>query len=122
MNTKTKNILNWTLTGLVAFILTASAITKLIGGEQAIEMAKGLGGMTNVTLLGFLELFIVALWIIPRTGIVGALLAIAYIGGAMAVHFIYNQSILVPIVIQMVIWLVTAYRFPELTRRVLNRA
>lgn len=117
MNQKTKKVIYWVGTGLVAFALAGSAMVKLSGGEQAAEMAKGVGGVNHVILLGVLELFIVALWLFPRTGVLGALLAIAYMGGAMAVHFVYNQPILTPLAIQVLIWLVSVYRFPELTKR-----
>jgi hypothetical protein len=118
---KKRKIIYWTLTGLVAVILTGSAMGKLTGGEQAVEMAKGLGGHTNLITLGILELAIVVLWLIPRTGVLATLLAVAYIGGAMAVHFVNNQSILVPTIIQIIIWSVASYRFPELTKRLLNK-
>lgn len=118
---KKRKIIYWTLTGLVALILTGSAMGKLTGGEQAVEMAKGLGGHTNLITLGILELAIVVLWLIPRTGVLATLLAVAYIGGAIAVHFVNNQSILVPTIIQIIIWSVTSYRFPELTKRLLNK-
>ncbi len=120
-NNKTGKIIYWGLTGLVALILTGSAMGKLTGGDQAAEMAKGLGGTTNLILLGILELSIVVLWLIPRTGVLGTLLAIAYIGGAMAVHFVNNQSILFPAFIQIIIWSVAIYRFPELTKRLFNK-
>ena len=121
MTLKTKKIIYWVLTGLVALLLTASAMAKLSGGAQSAEMAKGLGGETNVMLLGILELTIVVLWLIPRTGVAGALLMMAYMGGAMAVHVVGGQSVAGPLIIQMFIWIVAAYRFPELTQRLLNR-
>lgn len=121
MNTKSNKIIYWVLTALVALVLTASAMGKLMGGAQAAEMAKGVGGLANLKILGILELTIVALWLFPKTGVVGALLAIAYMGGAIAVHFTSNQPVLIPVIIQIVIWLVAAYRFPELIKRLLGK-
>jgi hypothetical protein len=121
MKMKKNNIVYWSLTALVALILTGSAFGKLLGGAQAAEMAKGLGGFTNLTILGILEILIVALWIFHRTAILGALLAIAYMGGAMAVHFVNNQPILIPAIIQILIWAVAAYRLPELTNRLFRK-
>lgn len=121
MNIKTNKILYWILTGLVAFILTASAFAKLSGGEQAAEMAKGLGGMAHVTTLGILELIIVALWFFKRTGVVATLLAVAYLGGAMAVHFVNSQPVWTPAIIQVIVWLAAAYRFPELASRLFKK-
>lgn len=121
MNMKTNKIIYWVLTGLVAFILTASALIKLSGGEQAAEMAKGLGGMQHVTILGVLELVIVALWCFKRTGVVATLLAVAYLGGAIAVHFVNSQPVWTPAIIQVIVWLAAAYRFPELTTRLFHK-
>ena len=121
MNQKTNKIIGWVLAGLVAFALVGSGMVKLSGGAQAAEMAKGLGGAGHVMLLGILELVIALIWLIPRTGIVGTLLAAAYMGGAIAVHFIGNQPILIPVVIQILIWIAAAVRFPELTKRLLNK-
>ena len=121
MNTKSNKIIYWVLTALVALVLTASAMGKLMDGAQAAEMAKGVGGLANLKILGILELTIVALWLFPKTGVVGALLAIAYMGGAIAIHFTSNQPVLIPVIIQIVIWLVAAYRFPELIKRLLGK-
>lgn len=121
MNQKTNKIVSWVLAGLVAFALVGSGMVKLSGGEQTAETAKGLGGSGHVMLLGILELVIALIWLIPRTGIIGTLLAAAYMGGAIAVHFIGNQPVMIPLVIQMLIWIAAAMRFPELTKRLMNK-
>ena len=121
MNGKTKTIIQWVLTGLVAFILIGSAMAKLTNGDQAAEIAKGVGGTQNLITLGVLEIIIALIWIYPRTGVLGTLLAASYIGGAIAVHFVNNQPVLIPVMIQVFIWLSAAFRFPELTKRFLNK-
>ncbi len=118
MNSKTKNIIAWILAGLVSLVFVGSGFMKLTNAPA--EMVKMLGGQSNVTLLGALELVMVVLFLIPRTGIVGSLLMIAYMGGAMAVHLTSGQGIMVQTIIQIAIWLVAAYRFPELTKRLFN--
>lgn len=120
MSSKTGKIIYWVLTILVAFIFTASGLFKLLGGEKTSEMAKGLGGTNHLITLGILELVIVVLWFIPRTGIIAALLAIAYMGGALAVHFVNGQPLGVVIFIQILIWITAYVRFPELRQRVLG--
>lgn len=120
MKEKTRKIVSWIFAGLVAFVLAGSGMAKLSGGEQAAEIAKGVGGVTNLTMLGILEFAIAVIWLVPRTGLIGALLAIAYMGGAIAVHFINHQPVLIPVVIQILIWVATAYRYPEITRRLFN--
>lgn len=118
MNNKTKNIIGWVLAGLLSVAFIGSGFMKLTGGNP--EMVKGLGGESNMMILGILELLMVALFLYPKTGVVGALLMIAYMGGAMAVHLTTGQSIVVPTLIQGLIWITSAIRFPELTQRLFN--
>jgi uncharacterized membrane protein YphA (DoxX/SURF4 family) len=122
MNSKTKNIVGWVLAALVAFIFISSGAMKLTSGADNPEMIKGLGSAANVTMLGALELLIAALFLYPRTGIVGSLLAIAYMGGAIAVHLTTGKPILPLIGIQIFIWLVSLFRFPELGQRLFGKA
>ena len=91
---------------------------KLFAGNA--EMAATLGGAANVTMLGVVELAMVALFLYPRTGVVGALLMIAYMGGAMALHLTTGQSVVAQTIIQILVWLVSALRFPELRQRLFS--
>jgi hypothetical protein len=97
-------------------------IIQTFGGEGTAEMAKTLGGQAHLTFLGILELVIVVLWFIPRTGVVGALLAMTYMSGAIAVHFVSNQPVAIPVAIEVLIWIATAVRFPEVKNRLFNTA
>lgn len=106
---------------LVAFIFAASGLFKLLGGEQTTEMAQGVGGAANLVILGIIELVVVVLWVIPRTGIMATLLGMAYIGGAIAVHFVNGQPIALPVSIEVIIWVAALVRFPELTGRLFLR-
>ena len=110
-------IVKMILTGLVALVFIGSASGKLIPGDAANEMATHLGGATNVTMLGCIELLIVLLWFIPRTSLLGGFVAVAYMGGATAVHVVTHQPVIVLLVIQAIIWTTIAIRFPETTTR-----
>ena len=66
------------------------------------------------------ELIGAVLFIIPRTGMLGTLLLIAYMGGAMATHMVLGESFLFPALIQVFVWVVACIRFPELPQRMLN--
>jgi uncharacterized membrane protein YphA (DoxX/SURF4 family) len=122
MTTKTKNIINWVLAGLVGFIFIGSGANKLMGSEEALKMAQDSGiSASEFTTLGVVELIAVLLFIYPRTGILGTLLLVAYMGGAIATNLEHGQSIVAPVVISTFVWIVAVVRFPELTNRILNK-
>ena len=118
---KTKRIIYWVLTALVAFVFLVSAAGKFTANEEAVKMAAGFGlDAKTYTMLGVVELLSVILFIIPRTGIVGTLLLAAYMGGAIASHLEHEVSIVAPCIVQAFMLLVSFYRFPELRSKLLN--
>ena len=118
---KTKKIIYWVLTGLVAFVFLGSAAGKLTGNEKAIKMAAGFGlDAKTYTMLGVVELLCLLLFIFPRTGILGTLLLTAYMGGAIASHLEHGVSIVAPCIIQSIMLLTAFYRFPELRTKIIN--
>ncbi len=122
MSEKTKKIIYWVLTSLVAFIFVGSAISKLTANADSLKMAESFGlNAQKFSIVGIVELICVLLFIFPRTGILGTLLLAAYLGGAIATHLEHEQSVIAPCVIQAFVWLVAVYRFPELTTRILNK-
>jgi uncharacterized membrane protein YphA (DoxX/SURF4 family) len=122
MTTKTKNIISWLLAGLVAFIFVGSGISKITANAEALESALKFGlSASTYSVLGILELIMVALFLYPRTGIVGSLLLVAYMGGAIATHVEHAQPLMAPIMISVFVWIVSAVRFPELTNRLLGK-
>lgn len=121
MTTKTKNIINWSLAGLVGFIFIGSAMRKFFGGEETIQMAHGIGlSAETFRIIGLVEFLSAILFLIPRTGIIGTLLFAAYMGGAIATHLTHAQSLIAPAIIEAIIWIVALIRFPELKHRLLN--
>jgi hypothetical protein len=121
MNPKTKNIILWTLTALVAFIFLGSAYGKITGAADAIAMANGFGiSESAFKILGGIELAAVVLFIIPRTALLGFLLLVAYMGGAIATHLEHQQPVVAPLVISSFIWIVGFFRFPELSKKLVG--
>ncbi|HKC68708.1 MAG TPA: DoxX family protein [Bacteroidia bacterium] len=118
MKEKIKKIVYWVLTGLLAFLFGSSSLGKLFSSPEALKMAEafGLTGQTYM-MLGIIELVSVILFVIPRTGVLGSLLLIAYMGGAIATHLEHGQPVIAPCVIQAVLWLIVIFRFPELRER-----
>jgi len=118
MNSKTKNIIGWGLTGIIVFMMAASAIDKIRGSEHALEMTKSFG-ITPATysILGIIELLSVLLFAFTRTGILGTLLLASYLGGAIATHLQHQQNILFPMGIEVLVWITATIRFRELSSR-----
>ncbi|MFA6083829.1 DoxX family protein [Mucilaginibacter sp.] len=122
MNNKFRNIIGWTVSGIVLLLLTASAIDKIIGSAHALEMTRSFG-ITPVVYrtLGMIELTSVILFIFPRTGVLGLLLLSSYIGGAIATHLQHGQSIVFPSAIEALIWVAALIRYPFLWRQLTVR-
>jgi len=71
----------------VLFMLGASIAPKLLHMPVADETLVALGWQPgNAFWIGLIELACVVLYVIPRSSILGAVLATALLGGAMATH------------------------------------
>jgi hypothetical protein len=118
MNPKTRKVIGWILTGILALLMLFSAFMKLSGNEEAVKGSAALG-ISGSTLMwiGIIELVSTLLFIYPRTGILGTLLLAAYLGGAIATHLEHAQPLTMPVIVECVLWITAAIRFPELTRR-----
>ena len=118
MTHKTKNIIYWALTGLVAFVFLGSAAGKFSGNEEALKMAAGFGlDASTYTMLAVVEMICLLLFVLPRTGVLGTVLLAAYMGGAIATHLTHGLSPMAPALVLMFTLLVALYRFPELRTR-----
>jgi hypothetical protein len=78
-------------------------------------------GLDSATfkIIGIIELISIILFLVPRTGVLGALLLIAYMGGAIASHLEHEESIISAAFVQSFIWVTAILRFPELKERIL---
>ena len=122
MSTKTINIINWLLAALVAFIFIGSAFSKLTANADALKMAENFGiSAKTFTILGIVEIISVVLFLIPRTAVLGTLLLVAYMGGAIATLVQHNQPIMAPILIAAFVWIVAVIRLPELRSRLFGK-
>lgn len=86
MNSRTMTIAGWVLSGLfVLFMLGASVTPKLLGMPVADETMRQLGWPDGyVLMIGVIELVLVLLYVFPKTSVLGAVLMMALLGGAMA--------------------------------------
>ena len=122
MKQKTRNIIGWILTGLLALMFIGSGIMKLSGSEEVIKGAA-MFGISEDTLkcIGALELLSILLFIIPRTGALGTLLLVALMGGAIATHLQHHMPFMMPVILQCLIWITALIRFPELGTRLMGK-
>lgn len=86
MSEKTMRITGWVLTGLFAlFMLGASVAPKLAGAEVATDTMRQLGWPDGyVLMIGVIELACVLLYLYRHTSVLGAVLMMGLLGGAMA--------------------------------------
>jgi hypothetical protein len=86
MNSRAMTITGWVLSGLfVLFMLGASVAPKLLGMQVADDTMRQLGWPDGyVLVIGIIELVLVLLYVFPKTSVLGAVLAMALFGGAMA--------------------------------------
>lgn len=121
MNAKTQKNIGWVLTALISLAFIGSAGMKLMGGAGGDEASAAMGlTAENIKLIAVVELASVVLFIIPRTGLLGTLLLAAYLGGAIATHIEHQQSFMVPVILQVLVWITAVLRFPELSRRLMG--
>jgi len=75
------------LSGFAVLFLTFDGVIKLIPNQMVVEASQQLGYRPESMLgIGITLLACLALYVIPRTAPLGALLLTAYLGGAVATH------------------------------------
>jgi hypothetical protein len=102
----------WTgriLSGLAVAFLAMDASMKLLGVKEAVEGTVTLGYPASVLFgLGAVQAICLALYSIPRTAVVGAVLWTGYLGGAIATHVRVESPLfthtLFPIYVAALLW------------------
>ena len=121
MSPKAKKITGWVITGLAALVFIMSAFMKFTASADSAKRAAAMGLSTDaLKIIGVVELSSLVLFIIPRTGVLGALLLAAYLGGAIATHIEHQQPFYAPVIIECLIWIAAMLRFPELGKRIMG--
>lgn len=102
----------WALTGLVGLMLTISAVAKLLNApDVAKELVGRLGYPEDVTFaIGVVEIGCVAVYLFPRTAILGAVLLTGYLGGATATHVRVHDNFVGPVIGGVLVWLAVYLR------------
>ena len=119
MNNKTKLWIGRVLTLLAAAVFLFSAAGKLTQAQQVRDTLTHAGiPESAIVPIGILELTLLALYLIPPTSIFGMLMLTGYLGGAIVVHLILRQSIVLPLLVGVFVDLGAYLRFEELQRLV----
>jgi hypothetical protein len=96
----------WILSILVSLVFVFSGVMKFMGGP---ELAEGMAKMglpeRMVIPLAILEIACVAVYLIPATSVIGAILLTGFIGGAMLTHWRVGDMFIVHIVLGILVWL-----------------
>jgi hypothetical protein len=112
------------ISGLVALFMTFDATVKVFKAKAAVEGTVRLGYSEDVLVpLGIIALLSVALYIFPRTSILGAILLTGFLGGATATNVrAQPQWTLFPVVLGALAWLGLYLRDQSLRKLVPLRA
>ena len=115
----------WIITGLVVLFLVVDAVMKVIEAIPAVE-ASGQLGVPAGTLVGIgvVLLACTAIYAVPPTAIIGAILLTGYLGGATAIH-VRAGSGWFPIAFSagfgVLVWIGLVFREPRLFWTILLR-
>jgi hypothetical protein len=104
-----KRSAGYVLTALVALFLTFDTIIKVLKLAPAVQGTTQLGYPVNTVLwIGLIEFVCLALYLVPRTSVLGALLLTGYLGGAIATHVRVGSPLLshtlFPIYVALLLW------------------
>ena len=98
----------WVLSVWPVFVVLSSATWKLTRNQWYVAEFARIGWPESaLTLLAFLQLGCIVLYIIPRTAVLGAVLLTGYLGGAIATYTRIGEPypVLVPLSTSMIAWL-----------------
>ena len=99
----------WTgriLSALAVAAFTMSAVLKFRGPPEFASEFERLGyGPPLAFGLGIVELTCAALYAIPQTAVLGAVLLTGYLGGATATHFRVGDPYYAPVILGVIVWI-----------------
>ncbi|MFO0976610.1 MAG: DoxX family protein [Planctomycetaceae bacterium] len=114
MSAKAQRITGWVMSVIFgAFMIVGSGSGKFFDFTGKAEMMEKL--QIPVSLLptvGVIEITVVALFLIPRTGFLGAILTTAYLGGALWTHLRVSDTWFFPIIMGVWMWVALGLRHP----------
>jgi hypothetical protein len=109
---KSQKVAGWVLVTVVSAALAFAGASKLFGfaRPEIVEAMTKAGISDRIPLIGTGALVTSLVLFIPRTALLGVLLASSYWGDAILFHFVVGGSFLPPAVLLVVTWAGTALR------------
>jgi hypothetical protein len=121
MPTKAQRIAGWVVTALVALAFAASAAGKFTGAAKEGVVPMGIPEAL-ITTLGAIELACAALYALPLTSFLGAILLTGYAGGAVFAHLRAGvPSPAAAIILGVLAWVGYGLRHPGVIRAAFGR-
>jgi DoxX-like family len=95
----------YSISALPVLMLLFSGVMKLVKPASVVEGFVRLGYPESLALgIGIVELACAALYVIPRTSVLGAILLTGYLGGATATHLRIGEPFFVPVLLGVMVW------------------
>ena len=109
------------LTVLLALFFLFDAVPKLLQLPVVVEATQQMGfAPSAVPVIGAVLLVCLALYLVPRTAILGAVLLTGYLGGAVCAQLRIDaplfSTMLFPVYVGVVVWAALYLRSPQLRR------
>ncbi|MDB5172490.1 MAG: hypothetical protein JWN51_1263 [Phycisphaerales bacterium] len=115
----------WIITGLVMLFLAFDGVTKIIKVAPVVEASERLGVPQHTLVgIGVVLLACTAIYAIPQSAVLGAILLTGYLGGAAAIHVRAGSGafpIAFSIAFGVLAWVGLVLREPRLLRMILLR-
>ena len=107
---RTAHRVGYALTGLVALFLLFDAVTKLLRLQMVVDATVQMGFPAwTVPVIGGTLLVCLALYLVPRTAVLGAVLLTGYLGGAVCAQLRIEapllSTLLFPVYTGVLVWL-----------------
>jgi hypothetical protein len=100
---------------VVTLAFLGSALSKLVHVAKVVEgLTKSGIPQGAIVPIGLLEIACLALYLFPRTSILGTFLLTGYIGGAIVTHIICRQSLVPPLIVGFLMFAAAYLRNPDL--------
>ncbi len=107
--TQTPSWKKWTgyvMAAVPSLLMLFSAFMKISHNPQAVDGFVNKNGFSEgvITPIGIVEVLCVVIFLIPRTAVLGAILATGYLGGAVLTHVRYGGSFVPAIACGVLFW------------------